>query len=67
MDKNTLKKKIDELESLKKKIEEKKKEVDKQLLELRPQYYKFVEEENKIRKEEEANKNLFGFTLNYEI
>ena len=56
MDKETLKKRIEELEALKKKIDEKRKEVDKQLLELRPQYYKYVEEENKRRKEEEAKK-----------
>ena len=54
MDKDALAKKIKNLEELKKKIEEKKKEVDKQLLELRPKYYKFVEEENKKRKEEES-------------
>ena len=52
MDKETLEKRIKELEELKKKIDEKRKEVDAELLQLRPQYYKFVEEDIKRQKEE---------------
>jgi len=53
MDKIGLETKMKELEELKIKIKKKEKEVDAQLTELRFQYYKIIEEENKKRKEEE--------------
>lgn len=54
MDKDSLEKKMKELEELKVKIEKKKKEVEEELAGYRLQYYKIIEEENEKQREDES-------------
>lgn len=55
MDKATIEQKINELEALKKRIDDKRKEVEKELTDFRFQLYSIIQEENKKKKEDEAN------------
>lgn len=56
MDKTSIEKKIKELEELKIKVENKKKEVNAELTTFRYQLYSILEEENRKKKEEEYNR-----------
>jgi hypothetical protein len=56
MDKDTLLIKINELDAILKKIDKKKKEIEKELSSLRYKFYAILEEEELKKKEEESNR-----------